>query len=209
MEGIDKTVVPICGVPLILRTVRAMAASERITQIVIVTREDLIDTVRELCRGEEKLCAVVPGGSSRTESVLRGLQATSCELVAIHDGARPFVTVPIIDEAIEAAQIYGAAAPAVPVKDTIKIAENNRVSSTPDRSVLYAVQTPQVFPKKVIEACLLEAIEKGIPLTDDCSAAEAAGLPVILTTGSHENLKITTPVDLAFAGAIVERREAL
>lgn len=209
MEGIDKTVVSICGVPMILRTVRAMAASERITQIVIVTREDLIDTVRELCSGEEKLHAVVPGGSSRTQSVLRGLQATSCELVAIHDGARPFVTVSVIDETISAAQVCGAAAPAVPVKDTIKVAENNRVSSTPDRSVLYAVETPQVFPKETIERCLLVATEKGIPLTDDCSAAEAAGLSVILTRGNHENLKITTPVDLAFAKAIVEGREGL
>ena len=209
MRGIDKTVAPIGGVPLILRTVRALATAPSVTEIVIVTREDLIPTVTELCRGEEKVASVVAGGSDRTASVLNGLQAARGELVAIHDGARPFVTEAIIEEAIAAAVKYDGAAPAIPVKDTIKIAEGRQICGTPDRSKLFAVQTPQVFPRAVIETALRQAVERGIPLTDDCSAAEAAGLTVVLTEGSDENIKITTPVDLLFGEAILQRRSDL
>ena len=129
------------------------------------------------------------------------------ELAAIHDGARPLVTVAVIDEAIAAAERFGAAAPAIPVRDTIKEAENGVVRSTPDRARLFAVQTPQVFEARFLQNALREAQARGLPLTDDCSAAEAAGLPVHLTRGSEENLKITTPVDLVLAEAILKRRE--
>ncbi len=206
MRGIDKTVAPIAGVPMILRTVRALATAPSVTEIVIVTREDLIPTVTDLCRGEEKVAAVVAGGSDRTASVLNGLQVARGALVAIHDGARPFVTETIIEEAIATAMKYDGAAPAIPVKDTIKIAEGRQIRGTPDRSGLFAVQTPQVFPRAVIETALRQAVERGIPLTDDCSAAEAAGLTVVLTEGSDENIKITTPVDLIFGEAILQRR---
>ena len=206
MRGIDKTVAPIAGVPMILRTVRALATAPSVTEIVIVTREDLIPTVTDLCRGEEKVAAVVAGGSDRTASVLNGLQVARGALVAIHDGARPFVTETIIEEAIATAMKYDGAAPAIPVKDTIKIAEGRQIRGTPDRSGLFAVQTPQVFPRAVIETALRQAVERGITLTDDCSAAEAAGLTVVLTEGSDENIKITTPVDLIFGEAILQRR---
>lgn len=206
MKGIDKTIAPIAGVPLIQRTVRALACGERITEILIVTREDLIPVVSHLCKGEPKLTAVIPGGSTRSESVLRGLEVARGELVAIHDGARPFVTGEIIDRTIAAAEESGGAAPAVPVKDTIKIAENHRVLSTPDRGTLFAVQTPQVFFRNAIVEALLQGMEQGIPLTDDCSAAEAAGMTVMLTEGSEENIKITTPMDLILGEAILKRR---
>ena len=209
MRGIDKTVAPLGGEPLILRTVRALSAAASVTEIVIVTREDLIPTVTALCRGEGKVTSVVAGGSDRTASVLNGLQAARGELVAIHDGARPFVTVEIIEETIAATREYDGAAPAIPVKDTIKIAEGRKIRGTPDRSGLFAVQTPQVFDRVVIETALRQAVERGIPLTDDCSAAEAAGLTVVLTEGSDENIKITTPVDLLFGEAILRRRSGL
>lgn len=209
MRGIDKTVAPIGGVPMILRTVRALAASDRISEILIVTREDLIPTVGELCREEKKVTACIPGGRSRSESVLRGLEAAGTELVAIHDGARPFVTREIIDCTVAAAEEYGGAAPAVPVKDTIKVADKGRVTGTPDRATLFAVQTPQVFEREAIGKALAYAMEKGIPLTDDCSAAETAGMAVVLTEGSEENIKITTPLDLIIGEKILERRAAL
>ncbi len=206
MRGIDKTVAPLAGEPLILHTVRALAAATRITEILVVTREDLIPAVRELCKAEPKVRAVLPGGSSRSESVLRGLSEAKGELVAIHDGARPFVTEQIVDTTVAAAEDCGGAAPAIPVKDTIKLAEDRQIRGTPDRSKLFAVQTPQVFYRRDIEAALRQAMERQLPLTDDCSAAEAAGYTVVLTEGSDENIKITTPVDLLFGEAILQGR---
>ena len=207
MRGIDKMMTPLCGTPLLLRTVRALAASKSITHIGIVTRADLVSQVAALCAEEPKLAFVVPGGSTRAESVLKGVENVKTALVAIHDGARPLVTADIIDEAITAAGESGAAAPAIPVHDTIKIAANGFVETTPDRSTLFAVQTPQVFFTAQITQALQAAIAKGIALTDDCSAMEAAGKPVRLTAGSEENLKITVPSDLALAEAILKRRE--
>ena len=207
MRGIDKMMTPLSGTPLLLRTVRALAASESITHIGIVARDDLVSLVATLCAEEPKLAFVVPGGSTRAESVLKGLENVKTALVAIHDGARPLVTADIIDEAITAAGESGAAAPAIPVHDTIKIAANGFVETTPDRSTLFAVQTPQVFFTAQITQALQAAIARGIALTDDCSAMEAAGKPVRLTAGSEENLKITVPSDIALAEAILKRRE--
>ena len=208
MCGIDKMMTPLGGVPLLLRTLRALAASEKITDIIIVTRKELVQEARELCEQDAKrICAVVAGGSSRAESVLRGLEAVRTELVAIHDGARPLVSMRVIEEVIAAAEKYGAAAPAIPVHDTIKVAQNGIVAQTPDRSTLFAVQTPQVFRTETIRTALQAALEKNLPLTDDCSAMEAAGYPVHLTAGEEENLKITVPSDLILAEAILKRRE--
>ena len=209
MGGIDKMLAPLAGVPVVLRSAWELAASERIDSLIIVTRREMTEEVRRLCCEIPKLAAVVPGGASRAESTLAGLAVVPAgtELAAIHDGARPLVTVAVIDEAIAAAERFGAAAPAIPVRDTIKEAENGVVRSTPDRARLFAVQTPQVFEARFLQNALREAQARGLPLTDDCSAAEAAGLPVHLTRGSEENLKITTPVDLVLAEAILKRRE--
>lgn len=211
MQGIDKMLTPLAGQPVLLRSVRALARSKRITRIYIVTREDLLPTVTELCNNEEKFCGAVCGGSSRAESVLCGLKAVgeSADFIAIHDGARPLATAELIDAAIEGAERYGAAAPAVPVHDTIKRVKDGFVQETPDRSTLYAVQTPQVFAQPLIVSALSAAMEQGIPLTDDCSAVEAMGKPVFLTPGSTENLKITVPSDLILAEAIIKEREGL
>ena len=124
---------------------------------------------------------------------------------AIHDGARPLVTNEVIAQAIAAAVSCGAAAPAVPVHDTIKRAESGLVLETPDRSTLFAVQTPQVFRTEEIRTVLRRAIAQGLPLTDDCSAMEVRKA-VGLTPGDVENLKITTPVDLRIAEAIWKGR---
>ncbi|MGM9553044.1 MAG: 2-C-methyl-D-erythritol 4-phosphate cytidylyltransferase [Faecousia sp.] len=208
MCGIDKMMTPLGGVPLLLRTVRALGASEKITDIIIVTRKELMQEARALCEQDaQRICTVVAGGSSRAESVLRGLEAVPTELVAIHDGARPLVTVRVIEETIAAAAQYGAAAPAIPVHDTIKVAQNGIVAQTPERSTLFAVQTPQVFRTETIRTALQVALAKNLPLTDDCSAMEAAGYSVHLTAGEEENLKITVPSDLILAEAILKRRE--
>ena len=207
MQGIDKITAPLRGIPLILRTVRAVAACPDITSILIVTREDLIPEITELCSAEPKFTKAVVGGETRAESVLLGLQEVSTPWVAIQDGARPLVSVEVIHEAVAIARAKGAAAPAIPVKDTVKVAQDSRVECTPDRSRLFAVQTPQVFATESILQALAGCIESGIPLTDDCSAMEAMGHPVYLTQGSEENIKVTTPTDLWLADAILARRD--
>ena len=211
MQGIDKMLAPLAGVPVVLRSVRALAASDCIDSLVIVTRTECMETLRTLCAEVSKPVTVVVGGASRPESVLAGLAALpeGTELAAIHDGARPLVTQSVIAEAVEAAGRCGAAAPAVPVHDTIKQAENGLVRATPERKTLFAVQTPQVFDVKLLKTVLRAAMERGIALTDDCSAVEAAGKPVVLTQGCEENLKITTPVDLTLAEAILKRRKTM
>lgn len=145
-----------------------------------------------------KPCTVVQGGATRADSVRSGLAAAKGQLVAIHDAARPFASAEIITAALQAAAESGAAAPAVPVKDTIKVADKDgKVVATPDRATLYAVQTPQCFDR----ALYLQALEtvngeKASLVTDDCSLFELAGLPVTLTAGDYANLKITTKEDL-------------
>lgn len=206
MQGIDKLLAPLCGTPVLLHTVRALASCEKIAQIVIVTRAELVPTVQTLCAQEAKVCHVVAGGSTRAESVMNGLRFVQTPLVAIHDGARPLVAVQVVEAAIAAAEVCGAAAPAVRVHDTVKVAQDGFVTATPDRSTLFAVQTPQVFETVRICAALTAAQAQRLALTDDCSAVEAAGMMVRLTAGSEENLKITTPIDLVFAEAIMKRR---
>ena len=145
-----------------------------------------------------KPCTVVPGGATRADSVRSGLAAAKGQLVAIHDAARPFASAEIITAALQAAAESGAAAPAVPVKDTIKVADKDgKVVATPDRATLYAVQTPQCFDRALYLQAL-EAVsgEKASLVTDDCSLFELAGLPVTLTAGDYANLKITTKEDL-------------
>lgn len=145
-----------------------------------------------------KPCTVVQGGATRADSVHNGLAAAKGLLVAIHDAARPFASEEVITRVLQAAAKTGAAAPAVPVKDTIKVADKNgKVVTTPDRATLYAVQTPQCFDRALYLQAL-EAVsgEKASLVTDDCSLFELAGLPVTLTAGDYANLKITTKEDL-------------
>ena len=210
MGGIDKVMAPLGGTPMVARTVAAFQNCDAIAEIVIVTRPDLIRPISVLCAGMDKVRAVVAGGSSRQESVWLGLNALSegIQLAAIHDGARPLVSNLVIDRTVRAANSYGAAAPAVPVKDTIKtVAEDGAVTGTPDRSTLRAVQTPQVFEADLLKAALQSALENEVPVTDDCSAVERLGKVVYLIDGDEENLKITTPVDLVIAEAILAERE--
>lgn len=209
MGGIDKVMAPLGGEPMILRTVRAFEDCEAVKEIVIVTREDLIGPIAELCSGFTKIRSVVRGGSSRQESVKLGLLAFSKEvrLAAVHDGARPLVSGELIDKVIRAAHSYGAAAPAIPVKDTIKVFEGGFIAATPDRSTLRAVQTPQVMDRDLLLGALEKAEQEGIALTDDCSAVEHIGMRVRLVEGEERNLKVTTPLDLKIAELLLEEKK--
>ena len=209
MGGIDKVMAPLGGEPMILRTVRAFEDCEVVKEIVIVTREDLMGPIAELCSGFTKIRSVVQGGSSRQESVKLGLLAFSKEvrLAAVHDGARPLVSGELIDKVIRAAHSYGAAAPAIPVKDTIKVFEGGFIAATPDRSTLRAVQTPQVMDRDLLLGALEKAEQEGTALTDDCSAVEHIGMRVRLVEGEERNLKVTTPLDLKIAELLLEEKK--
>jgi len=201
MEGIDKVMAPV-----IKRTVRAFETCDAIGEIVVVTREDQLVAVSELCGEFQKVTAVVVGGSSRVESVQNGLSALSdkVKLAAIHDGARPLATWQMIDRVVRAANSYGAAAPAVPVKDTIKEVAGGIVKATPDRSALRAVQTPQVFDFDLLRGALKKALLEEAKITDDCSAVENMGMSVKIVEGDERNIKITTPMDLKIAELLLE-----
>lgn len=206
MGGIDKVMAPIQEEPMIVRTVRTFQNCEAIREIVIVTRQDLILPISDLCHGFDKVRLVITGGNSRQESVERGLEAMSSKvrLVAVQDGARPLVTDMLIDRTVRAANSYGAAAPAIPVKDTVKVVRGGVVETTPDRSTLQAVQTPQVFDIDLLRGALKQAKKEKASLTDDCSAVERLGMSVKIVEGDERNIKVTTPMDLKIAQLLLE-----
>ena len=190
MGGQDKLFAPLAGVPVLTRTLRAIDRAELVSEIVVAAQEERMEAVADLCAAAalHKKVKVVKGGASRTESVLAA--ALECdpraELIAIHDGARPLVRPEMIDEMIRAGWQTQAAAPSTPVTDTVKVADDDRwVASTPDRSTLYAVQTPQVFQANILKAALQAALASGEPVTDDCAAVERLGKRVWLAGGGR------------------------
>lgn len=206
--GQDKMLLELDDVPVIVHTLRAFEQAPSVAEVVVVTREDLVPEIARLCQayGLSKVTKVIRGGDSRTQSARMGtLEADgNLPLTAIHDGARPFVSVEVIEAAIARALETGAAVPAIPVKDTIKLAHNGLVEQTLERSALYAVQTPQVFDSALIRAALQKALDDGAELTDDCAAVERLGMKVSLTQGDERNIKLTTPIDLRFGSCILE-----
>lgn len=210
MGGIDKVLASLGELPVLVHTLYVFQDSPAVDEIVVVTRPDLLVEVGRLCQeyGLDKVRKVVAGGSERTNSVLAGLHEVSpeAELIAIHDGARPLLPPEVLAETVAQAARTGAAAPALPVTDTIKRMKNGVSTGTVDREDLRAVQTPQIFEAGLIRAALEKAIADGENLTDDCAAVERLGMPVTLTQGSRENIKITTPFDLLLGQAILENR---
>lgn len=206
MGGIDKVMAELGGEPMVVKSVRAFQQCDAVREIVVVTRPDLIVPIRDLCSGFDKVTAVVAGGKDRPASVSNGLNALSSKvtLAAVHDGARPLISWQVIDRTIRAAHTYGAAAPAIPVKDTIKIAQGGIVKETPERKHLYAVQTPQIFDFDLLRGALKKAVRDKAEITDDCSAVERLGMSVKLVEGDERNLKITTPIDLTIAKMLLE-----
>ena len=206
MGGIDKVMAPLDGEPMIARTVRAFQESDVISEIVIVTREDLVLPISNLCGGMDKVKAVVTGGKSRQESVELGMNALSKEvkLAAIQDGARPLITWQVIDRVVRAANTFGGAVPGIPVKDTIKVENGGLVKETPDRKTHRAIQTPQVFDFDLLRGALKKAKEDGAEVTDDCSAGERLGMKVKIVEGDERNIKVTTPMDLKIAELLLE-----
>ena len=212
MGGENKLLMHVACVPVLKRTLQAIDKTELVTEIIVATREDTLEEVAQLVKdaGLRKKVKVVCGGATRTESVLAAAVEADpkSEFLAVHDGARPLVLPEDFDHVIRYACNTYAAAPAVAVTDTVKVAdETGLITDTPDRSKLFAVQTPQVFQADLLKAALQAVVRDGVTVTDDCAAVERLGKHVYLTEGNRENIKITTPLDIAIAEAILMRRE--
>ena len=204
MGGTDKTFAAIHGVPLIVHTLTRLASCAAVSRIVLVVAEESVARAAGLARRHSigKIAAVCAGGPRRQDSVLAGLAALGpCRWVAVHDGARPCVSPDLMARALAAAQLWGAAVAAVPVKDTIKVvAADGVITATPERATLWAAQTPQVFDyHRLLAAHCAAAAE----YTDDAALMAAAGHTVRVFPGAYENLKVTTPDDLALASHLL------
>ena len=204
MGEADKLFALLGGKPLLARTTEPFQKCRLVDQIVVVVSGEKEALCQRLVAGEEwsKVSDVCLGGRRRQDSVAAGLKRLKkCDWVVIHDGARPLVTVDLIERGLEAAKETGAAAAAVPVTDTIKIADDDRtVLETPPRQNLWAVQTPQVFRVDLISKAYQKAAGE---VTDDASLVEALGNKVKLYMGSYDNIKITNSDDLMIAEALL------
>ena len=178
-------------------TLKALDATPEVMAIIVAANPASVDSVRALASDIGKLRAVVAGGATRTDTVRAAFMALpkETELVAVHDGARPLATPEMMGRVIRCAQRTGACIPAMPVRDTIKQVRGDCVEATPDRKLLQAAQTPQVFCKELLGAALMQ---EGT-FTDDASAVEALGMTVRVVPGEYDNLKITTQEDMALA----------
>ena len=210
--GDSKQFIPLFGKPAIEYTLRAFQDSEAVSEIIVVCREQDSLRIRELADkiGITKLSQLVKGGESRAQSVQNGISAVSAEAkyLAIHDGARPLISSEEINRVLGRAFETGAATLGTPVTDTIKVVnDDNLIVSTPVRSTLRAVQTPQVFDREMYEFALDKAGDELDSFTDDCSLIENLGVEIEVVEGSAENIKLTTPIDIIIAEAILNRRK--
>ena len=188
---VPKQFLKLKGRTILETTVDRFAGSDEVDEIVVVTNEDYLDYVKELLEGCSKDFLVVPGGKERQDSVSRGLEASTGDLVLIHDAARPFVTYEVIERVIEAAKNTGAAVPVVNPKDSIRTRDGNL-----NRDELFCIQTPQGFRRELIMEAYEKAMKEGFYGTDEGGIAEYAGYPVTMVEGDYENFKITTREDL-------------
>ena len=213
MAGVDKQMTTLRGDPVISHSLRVFENSDLVGPVVLVMSSDNLEAGRAAVEdaGLQKVVAVVEGGRRRQDSVKIGLDILATEqtgrpdFVAVHDGARPFIDSEMLARGLNAAEKIGAAIAAVPLKDTIKVAPHRLVTETPDRSVMWSVQTPQIFRFDVLQAA---HDTENDDVTDDASMVEAAGGLVGVFDGSNDNIKITTPEDLELAGLIFDRRAA-
>ena len=211
MNGINKQTALLCGVPLIIRTLMQFEKCSKISNIILVVKPDELFSMQQLADGYsiKKLSDIVCGGESRQQSVKNGLERLpeNAETVLIHDGARPFVTDEIICSVISALSTHNAVTCAVKLKDTVKrVDENGNVLSTPDRNTLVAVQTPQGVNVSDYRAALESSVDLG-RFTDDMSVMGAAGHKPFTVPGSYENIKVTTPEDIALAEYLILKDE--
>lgn len=205
----SKLLLKIGGKTVIERSVDAFLSSSDIDEVIVTVREQDIETFSALLT-DERVTFVI-GGDTRQQSVRNAVETIDeCGLLAIHDGARPLISSDAIDDTVRAAKEYSAAATGVYVKDTIKVVDKDGfVVNTPDRSTLFAVQTPQIFDFELYKSALEFAEKNGRDFTDDCQLVEYYGKKVKMVTGDYTNIKITTPEDIDFAESILKNKVIL
>ena len=208
-SSISKQFIEIKGMPIIYYTIKKFNDNKKIDNIVVVLSQEEIEYFKEniLKKYDLKVDKIVIGGAERQDSVYNGLKSlenTETDIVLIHDGARPFISDRIIEDGIKYASIYGACAPGVMPKDTIKIKEKNNFSiDTPNRETLVAIQTPQVFKFREILECHKKVKMDKVVVTDDTMVVERYGTKVYLYDGEYTNIKVTTPEDLILGEKLI------
>ena len=201
MNGINKLLYKIDGIPVIARTIDKFNSNDNISEIVISARSSDIETIKEIVAeyNFSKVIAIVDGGDTRALSVKNSVAASSnkTEYFAIHDGARPLITESVINETINNAIKHRAAVAGVRVKDTIKVVDGGFIENTPERSTLWAVHTPQIFEKNLYLEASANAENCKLEITDDSMLVEMLGVKVFMVNDEYSNIKITTPDDLS------------
>lgn len=213
-SDINKQYLKLLDKPILVYTLEVFIKSLIIDEIIVIVKEDEMEFCKEVIDKynlNKKPIKVVKGGKERQESIFNGLNAVNekSEVVVTHDGARPFVTIDIIEKSIEEALCNRAVGVGVPIKDTIKVVDKERnIVDTPDRSKIWQIQTPQTFSYKLLKDAHLNAKRENFIGTDDSVLVERIGQKVKMIEGSYENIKITTPEDLFFGEAILNRRKS-
>jgi len=209
MNGINKQLALLDGIPVVIRSALAFERSSEVSEIILAVPSGEEERYAALCSqyGVTKLKTAVHGGATRFLSVKNALAqvSTDCTHIAIHDGARPLISTEDVDRVLRDAAEYNAAIAAAPVTDTIKQTSNGVISSTPDRSALYAAQTPQAFLKSLYLSCVERLGSRAEELTDDSALLELCGEQVHITPVTACNMKVTRPQDLAIAEAVLKR----
>ncbi len=202
----NKVLLSLKNRPVIWYTVSAFLQAGA-DEIIVVTSKECLEDMHSALSGISGDIMITEGGKTRQESVLKGIKAAGGDYVCIHDGARAFVTAELIRKTIDDCMKFGAAAPGVKIKDTVKKAGSDRfIEATVDREALYLIQTPQVFKRDEILKCHMDAERDGLSVTDDCSVMEHYGHKVYISEGSYDNIKLTTPEDMETGEQILNRR---
>ena len=209
--GFDKLFAAVAGEPVIAHTIRAFERANAVSGIIVVAREDRHDEIKTIVRDEnfKKIKSIIPGGKRRQDSVRAGLDhlGSVIRYVAVHDAARPLVTPEQIERVFAQSQIHGAAALAEPINDTLKRADTDLVvTEAVDRHQLYAMQTPQIFERQLIEEAYRSVYAEDISVTDEVSAVERLGRKIALVLNDDFNFKITYPRDLPLAEFVLTQR---
>ena len=211
--GFDKLFVAIAGKPVIAHAIRAFERAGSVDGIIVVAREDRHDEIKTIVRDEnfKKVRTIIPGGKYRQDSVRAGLEHldAAARYVAVHDAARPLVTPEQIERVFEQCRVHGAAAIADPINETVKRADTALlVTDSVDRHQLYAMQTPQIFERQLIDDAYRAVYADGVSVTDEVSAVERLGRKVLLVLNDDFNFKITYPGDLPLAEFVLTQRAA-
>ena len=209
--GFDKLFATIVGRPVIAHTIGAFERAGSVGEIIVIGREDRLDEIKAIVRDEnfKKVRSIVPGGKHRQDSVRAGLDhlAAGAKYVAVHDAARPLITPEQIECVLEQCRMHAAASLAEPISDTLKYADSEFFVTGPvDRHQLYAMQTPQVFERTLIEDAYRAVYAENVSVTDEVSAVERLGRKVILVPNKDLNFKITYPRDLNLAEFVLTQR---